>query len=126
MYVDRSSRKDSKKYKFIDELNLENCVYLRRKTTSKLFVGIAYKTINFIIHPEYFDASNIFSYPFIHNLKNKPNMVQYLSRQMKIPLKIYIDWRIFSNSKYIKYYASLARMVKHNTMEGNMRKTKLF
>ena len=40
-----------------------------------------------MIHPEYFDASNIFSNPFIKNLKHNPNMVQDLSRQMKIVLK---------------------------------------
>ena len=39
------------------------------------------------IHPECFDAKNIFSHPFIQNLKHKPNMVHDLSRQMKIPLK---------------------------------------
>ena len=41
----------------------------------------------FIIHPDCFDANNIFSHPFIQNLKHKPNMVQYLSRQMKIFFK---------------------------------------
>ena len=41
----------------------------------------------FIIHPEYFDANNIFSHPFIQNLKHKPNMVQELSIQMKIALR---------------------------------------
>ena len=42
--------------------------------------------IDFIIHPELFDANNIFSHTFIQNLKHKPNMVQDLSRQMKISL----------------------------------------
>ena len=74
------------KDKFIDELNFKNCVRLKRKTTSKLFVDITYKKIKFIIHPEFFDANNIFSHPFIQNLKHKPNMVQELSRQMKISL----------------------------------------
>ena len=41
----------------------------------------------FIIHPEFLDANNILSHPFIHNLKHEPNMVQDLSRQMKISLK---------------------------------------
>ena len=41
----------------------------------------------FIIHAEYFDADNIFSQPFLHNLKHKPNVVHYLSRQMDISLK---------------------------------------
>ena len=40
-----------------------------------------------IIHPEFFDDNNIFSNLFIQNLKHKPNMVQYLSRKMKISLK---------------------------------------
>ena len=41
---------------------------------------------DFIIHPEYFDANNILSHPFIHHIKHKPNMVQYMSIQMKIVL----------------------------------------
>ena len=60
---------------------------LNRKTISKLFVGITYKKRKFMIHPEFFDANNIFSHPFINNLKHKPNMVQYLSRQIKMALK---------------------------------------
>ena len=87
MYVDCSSHGDPKKENLIDELNFKNCVCLKRNTTSKLFVGITYKKIKFIIHPEYFDAKNIFSHPFIQNLKHKPNMVQNLSIKMKIELK---------------------------------------
>ena len=83
-YVDRSLRGDPKKDKLIDELNFKNCVRLKRKTTRKLFVGITYKKRKFIIHTEYFNANNIFSHPFIQNLKHKPNMVQDLSRKMKI------------------------------------------
>ena len=71
----------------IDELNFKNCVHLRRNTTSKLFVGITYKKIKCIIHPEYFDTNNIFSHLFIQNLKHIPNMVWYMSRQMNIALK---------------------------------------
>ena len=48
----------------------------KRKSTRKLFDGITYKKIKFIIYPEYFNANNIFSHPFIQNLKHKPNMVQ--------------------------------------------------
>ena len=70
----------------IDELNFKNCVSLKRKTTRKFFVGITYKKIKFIIHPESLDANNIFSHPFIQNLKHKQNMVQKLSRQIKIAL----------------------------------------
>ena len=40
MYDDRSLRSDSIKDKFIDEINLNNCMSLRRKKTSKFFVGI--------------------------------------------------------------------------------------
>ena len=87
MYVDLSLRGYPKKYKLIDELNLKFCMRLKRKTTRKFFVGITYKKIKFIIHPEYFDANNIFSHSFIHNLKHKPNMVQDMSRQMNIALK---------------------------------------
>ena len=56
---------------------------LKKKTTSKLIVGITKKR-KFIIHPECFDAKNILSHPFIQNLKHEPNMVQDLSRQMYI------------------------------------------
>ena len=42
------------------------------------------------MNPEYFDANNIFSHPFIKNLKHKPNMVQDLSRKMKISIKKHI------------------------------------
>ena len=68
----------------IDELNFKNCMRLRRNKTSKLFVGIKFKKRKFIIHPEYFDARNIFSHPFIQNLKRKPNMIHDMSRQVKI------------------------------------------
>ena len=40
MYVDRLLLGDPKKDKFIDELNFKNCIGLKRKTTSKLFVDI--------------------------------------------------------------------------------------
>ena len=62
-------------------------MHLKRKTTIKFFVFITYKKRKFIIHPEYFDVNNILSHPFIHNLKHKPNMVQYLSIQMNIEHK---------------------------------------
>ena len=75
MYADPYSRGYPNKDKFIDELNFKNCVRLRIKKTSKFFVSITYKKRKFIIHPEFFDANNIFSNPFIHNLKQKPNIV---------------------------------------------------
>ena len=57
------------------------------KKTNKFFFGITSKK-RFSIYPESFDAKNIISDPFIHNLKRKPNMVHDLSRQMNIsPLK---------------------------------------
>ena len=87
IYFDLSLFGDPKKDRLIDELNFENCVPLNRKTTSKLFVVITMKKRNFIIHPEYFDAKNIFSYQFIRNQRQKPNMVVGLSRQMKIALE---------------------------------------
>ena len=65
MYVDRSLRGDTKKEKFIDELNFKNCVRSKRNKTSKFSVGITYKRRKFINHPECFDANNIFSHPFI-------------------------------------------------------------
>ena len=67
MYFDRSLRGYPKKDKLIYELNFKNCILLKRKTTSKFFVGLTYKKIKFIIHPEYFDTSNILSHPFIQN-----------------------------------------------------------
>ena len=79
----------------------------------------------FIIHPEYFDVNNIFSHPFIQNIKHKTNMVQDLSIKMGIALKNRY-WRAVSNGKYTKYNASLGGMVKHNTVDGCMRKTKLY
>ena len=85
MNVDRSLPGDPKKDNLIDELNFNNCVCLNRKTTSKFFVGIRKK--EFIIHPEFFHANNIFSHLIINNLKHKPNMVQELSRQINISLQ---------------------------------------
>ena len=86
MYFDRSFRDYPMKYEFIDELNFKDCVCLRIKTTSKFFVGFISKNRKFIIHTECFGANNIFSHPFIHNIKHKPNMVQDLS--IKINLAI--------------------------------------
>ena len=69
-----------------------------------------------ITHPVYFNADNIFSHPFIQNLKHKPNMVQDLSRKIKAALKKQILEN--SNGQLIQYYnASLPRMVKRNTMD---------
>ena len=59
---------------------------LKRKTTIKSFVGIKYKKRKYMIHPGYFYANNIFSHPFIQNLKHKPNIFHDLSRQIKIAL----------------------------------------
>ena len=36
------------------------------------------------------------------------------------------DWRTVSNSKYNKYNASLPGMLRQNTVEGHMQKTKLY
>ena len=36
------------------------------------------------------------------------------------------DWRTVPNSNYTKYNASVAGMVKNNTVDGRMRKTKLY
>ena len=80
IYVDRSLPGDPNKYKLIDELNFNFFVCLKEKTTSKFSVGITPKKRKFIIHPEFFYPSNIFSHPFIHNLKHKPNIFQDLSR----------------------------------------------
>ena len=98
--ADRSLRGYPKKCKLIDELNFKNCLCLKIKTTSKLFVGITHQK-KFIIHPECFDANNIFSHQFIQNFKYKPNMDQDMSIQMKISLKKR-DWRKVSNRKYSK------------------------
>ena len=83
----------------------------KRKTEIRFFVGITDKKGKFIIHAEYSDANNIFSYPFFQNLKHKPNRVHDLSKQVKKALKNRY-WRTVSKSKYTKYNASLAGMVK--------------
>ena len=75
----------------------------------------------FVIYPEFFNANNIISDPFIQYLKRKPKMVHDLSIQMKIPLKNRY-WRTVSNIKYTKSYASLAIMVKQNNVEVHMQK----
>ena len=72
----------------------------RRKKKNEFFVGITYQKRKFIIHPEHFDANDIFSDPFIQNIKHKPNMIQDLSRQINIALEKY--WRSVSNRKYNK------------------------
>ena len=87
MYVDHSLHGDPKKYNLIDWRNFKYCVCLKRKTPIKFFVGITKKKVKVFIHPQFSDANNIFSHPFIHNLKHKPNVVQDLSRQMKISQK---------------------------------------
>ena len=84
MYIERLLRGDTIKENLIDELNFKNCLCLSRNKTSKLFVGITSKKIKFIIHPKFFDAKNIISDPFIHNLKRKPSMFHDLSIQMNI------------------------------------------
>ena len=83
MYVDRSLRRYPRKDNLIDELNFRNCMSFKRKTTSKLFVGIKDKGRKFIIHAEYFDANTIFSDPFIQNTKHKSNIINDMSKQMK-------------------------------------------
>ena len=82
IYVDCSLHVHPMEDNFIDELNFQNCMSLRRKTTRKLSLLITYKKRKFIIHPEYFDDNKIFSHLFIHDLKHKPNNVQDMSRQM--------------------------------------------
>ena len=86
IYFDCSLRGDPKKDTLIDELNFKNCIRLKRNTTRYFFFGITCKKREFITHPECFDAKNNFSHPFIQNIKHQPNMVQDLSRQMKIAL----------------------------------------
>ena len=43
MYDDLSLRGYPNKDKLIDEINFKNCMYFKRKTTSKFFVGITVK-----------------------------------------------------------------------------------
>ena len=111
--------------KLIDELNFKNCMRLRRDTTRKLFVSTAYIKWEFIIHPKYFDANNIFSHPVIQNLKHKQNMVQDLLRQMKTSLKKQImDNSVKQKIQQIKCIT--ARNGKKSTVDEHMRKTKLY
>ena len=108
IYIDRSLCGDPKKEKLIDDLNFKNCMVLReRKQASSLLVLQAKK----FICAGYFDANNIFSHPFIRNLKHRPNEVQDLSKPTKKALKNG-DLRTVLNSKYTKYNTALAVMVK--------------
>ena len=105
-------------------IKLQNCVRLRRKKTSKFFVGISSKKRKFIIHPEFFDANNIISDPFIENLKRKPNMVHDLLRQMNTPQK---KWLENSVKHQIHQILRITRKNgKHNTVEGHMQKMMLY
>ena len=87
MNVDRSLRGDPKKDKSIDELNLTNCMHLKRIQKSKFFVGIKVKQRKFIIYPEFMFANHIIADQFIHNLKSNPNKFHYLPSEMKRSLK---------------------------------------
>ena len=49
---------------------------------NKLFWGVITDKNTFIIHADYFDAKNIFSHPFLYNIKHRTNVVQYLSKKM--------------------------------------------
>ena len=80
MYIDLSLCDDTNKDRFIDELKFKNCMPFKIKTTSNFFVGITDKKGEFIIHAEYFDAKNIFSHQFLHNIKHIPNVFQHLSK----------------------------------------------
>ena len=87
MYVDRSLRGDLKKDKLIDELNFTKCMKLKRIQTIKLFVGIAVKQRNFIIHPEFMVSNQEITYQFIQKIKSNPNKVHDLTGEMKRSLK---------------------------------------
>ena len=104
---------------------LQNLHVYKYKYDKQVFNWYYIHKKKFIIHPEYFDANNIFSRPVFHHLKHKSNMVQNLSRQMKIALKNRY-WITVLNIRYTKYNVSLAVKVKHNIVEGRMRKTKLY
>ena len=67
MYVDRSLCRDPKNDKLIDELNFKNCVCLKRKTTSKLFVGITRKSLLFILN---FLMPIIYSHIYLFRILN--------------------------------------------------------
>ena len=68
-------------------IKLQKLHAFKEKYNKQVICCYDIQKIKFIIHPEYFDANNILSHPFIHYLKHKPNMVHFLSRQMKISLK---------------------------------------
>ena len=80
MYIDRSLLGDPKKDKCINELNFKKCMCFNMNTTSNFFVDITVTGRRFIIHAEYFDAKNIFSHQFPHNIKYRPNIFQDLSK----------------------------------------------
>ena len=87
MYLDRSLHGDPKKDKFIDELNLTNCMHLKRIQKRIFFVGITVKQRKFIIHPEFMVANHKIADQFIQNIKSNPNKVHYLTGEMKRSLK---------------------------------------
>ena len=87
MYVECSLCGDPIKEKLVDELNLTNCMHLKRIKISKFFVGITVKQIKFIIHPKFMVAKHIIAYKFIQNLKSNPNKVHDLQNEMKRSLK---------------------------------------
>ena len=96
-------------------------MHLRRIQKSKFFVGISVKQRKFIIHPKFMVANHIIADQFIQNLKSNPNKVHELPSEMKISLKNG-DRKKLSNCKYRKSHASLTIMIKHNTVEGHMKK----
>ena len=86
MYVDRPLRGDSKKERFIDELNFTKCMQSKRIQKNQFFVGSTDKQRKFIIHPEFMVANHKIADHLIQNLKSNPNNVHDLPSEMKISL----------------------------------------
>ena len=83
MYIDRSLCGETKKDKFIDELNFKKCMQLRRIIKSKFFVGIPDKQRKYIIHPKCMVENQEITDQFIQNLKSNPNKVHELTGEME-------------------------------------------
>jgi len=71
----------------IEELNFTSCKRLKTNKKSQFFVGVTGKREMFIVHLDYFDSNEIFSYKFLANVKKKSNEEHKLTAVMKGKLR---------------------------------------
>ena len=69
----------SKEVQFDWWIKLQQLRVFKDKNKKQVICWYYIQNKNKTIHPEYFDANNVFLHSIIHNLKNKPNMFQDLS-----------------------------------------------